>query len=205
MDRCKNYLLIFLLLLILPEAPVFSQTSNTFNQRDDTYTLLGLKRAKQDFETAKTEYELQVNLFEKGLINKIELDKAKNRFIDAEVNFQQSLLAVIFEDQYVTVSEAVKYQAADGTKRAKITLKNTSGGSAEFQKLIEVDDDLFRSLQPDVIPNVYVSLLNDDQAIISQPYEAKIPELIYGKPVELDFALLQDLDQVNVSMIYSKR
>lgn len=183
-------------------STISAQTSNNFNQRDDTYTLLGLKRAKQSFETARSAYERQKTLFHKGLINDVELERAKNGFVDAEVNYQQSLLAVIFEAQYVTVSQAIKYQGENGEKRVRVTLMNTSGGSAEFQKMIQVDDQLFRTLQPGVIPNVYISILNNDLAIVSQPYESKIEELVYGYPVELDFKMLQDLDQVNISIIY---
>jgi len=189
-------------LLTASAVTLSAQTSNNFNQRDDTYTLLGLKRAKQSFETARSEFDRQKELFARGLINELELQKSKNVYVDAEVNYQQSLLAVIFEAQYVTLTRAIKYQGPEGDKRVKITLMNTSGGSAEFQKLIKVDDELFRSLQPGVIPNVYVSLLNNELAIVSQPYEAKIEELVYGKPVELDFRMLQDLDQVNISIIY---
>lgn len=201
MKSLLRYILLVISLLAFV-APAFSQTGTTFNQRDDKYTLLGLKRAKQAYETTKAELERQQTLFDKNLINKVDLEIVRNRFIDAEVNYQQSLLAVLFEDQYITISKAVKYQADDGAKHARLTLTNTSGGTAEFKKLINVDDQLFRSLQPDVIPNVYVSILNDDQAIISHPYEAKIDELVYGRPMELDFTLLQDLDQVTVSMIY---
>lgn len=202
MKRLPLINLITFLFVIMTAVTAFSQTSNTFNQRDDKYTLLGLKRAKQDYETAKVEYEMEQALFDKNLSNQVSLDRARNRYIDAEVNYQQSLLAVLFEDQYITISKAIKYQAKDGTKHARVTLANTSGGTAEFQKLINVDDKLFRSLQPDVIPNIYISILNDDKAIISQPYEAKIDELTYGNPKTIDFALLQDLDQVNISMIY---
>lgn len=198
----SHRLLLTFLIFLLTSVSLLGQTTNNFNQRDDTYTLLGLKRAKQAFETAKMEFERKQQLFDRKMISSVELETARNWYIDAEVNYQQSLLAVIFEDQYITISKAVKYQAADGTKHVRITFSNTSGGSAEFKKLVNVDDQLFRSLQPDVIPNVYISILNDDKAIISQPYEAKILELIYGEPTEIDFVLLQDLDQVNVSMIY---
>ncbi len=191
------------IIIVLVALSSFAQTSNTFNQRDDTFTLLGLKRAKADFEAVKAEYEREQELFNKGLVDKVALENVKNRYVYAEVNYQQSLLTVLFEDQYISITKAVKYQGEDGHKHARITFANTSGGSAEFQKLINVEDELFRSLQPDIIPNVYISILNDNQAIISQPYESKIPKLFYGKPVELDFVLLQDLDQVNVSMIYS--
>ena len=79
---------------------------------------------------------------------------------------------------------------------------NTSG-SAEFKKLIQVEDDLFKALQPDVINDIYISLLNDDNAIISQPYEIKVEKLFFGKPIEIDFALLQDLDMLTVNLVYS--
>jgi hypothetical protein len=188
----------FICLAAVAQAQVY----NPFNQRDDTYTLLGLKRAQQAYETAKAEFERQGALFERGLISDVELERARNSFTDAEVNFQQSLLAVLFEEQYITITKAIKYQADDGSKRVRLTVANTSTGSAEFQKLVNIDDELFRSLQPDVIPNVYVSILNDVNAIISQPYEQKIPRLRSGEPVDLDFALLQELDAVTVFMIY---
>lgn len=184
-------------------ADVFSQGATAaFNQRDDKYRLLGLKRAKEMFEVARAEYDRQKELFERQLITSQELDLARSRFSDAEVNYQQSLLAVLFEEQYVSVSSAVKYYAKDGARHVRLTLANTSGGGAEFRKLINIDDELFRSLQPDVIPNVYTSLMNDEGAIVSQPYEAKLAELKHGEPQTVDFTLLQDLDAVTVYLIY---
>jgi hypothetical protein len=179
-----------------------AQTYNSFNQRDDQYRLLGLKRAKEAYEVAKAEYERQEKLFEKHLISQTELDRAKNVYSDAEVNFQQSLLAVLFEKQFISVQGAVKYHADDGTRHVRLTLANTSGGGEEFRKLLNIDDELFSSLQPDVIQDCYVSILNDDRAIISQPYEIKISELHYGHPQTIDFTLLQDLDAVTVDIIY---
>jgi len=82
-------------------------------------------------------------MFQKGLISQTELDRSKNAFADAEVNYQQSLLAVLFEQQYVTVDRAMKYQAADGNKRVKLTVANASGGGEEFQKLVGIEDKLF--------------------------------------------------------------
>ena len=174
---------------------------NSFNQRDDKYRLLGLRRAKEYFEVTRKEVERQQTLFDKGLISQVELDRSKNAFADAEVNYQQSLLAVLFEQQFITVDRAVKYQAEDGSKRVRLSLANASGGG-EFQKLIGIDDKLFRSLQPDVINNIYVSLYNQDGAIISQPYESKIDRLQFGKPRTVEFTLLQDLDAVTVNLLY---
>jgi len=187
--------------IILCFAPASAQY-NSFNQRDDKYRLLGLKRSKEYYEVTKNEFARQKSLFEKGLISQTEFDKSKNAVADAEVNYQQSLLAVLFEQQYVSIVHAVKYQAPNGAKRVKLTVSNASGGGEEFQKLVGIEDKLFRSLQPDLIHNVYIAIYNNDGAIISQPYEAKIENLRAGKPQEVDFALLQDLDAVTVNIIY---
>jgi hypothetical protein len=175
---------------------------NSFNQRDDKYRLLGLKRAREYYETTKKEFDRQKTLFQKGLISQGDFDRAQNTVADAEVNYQQSLLSVLFEQQFVSIEHAVKYQASDGSKRVKLTLENASGSGEEFQKLVGIEDKLFRSLQPDLISTLYVSIYNNDGAIISQPYERKIVDLRSGKPQQVDFALLQDLDAVTVNIIY---
>jgi len=194
--------LIFLIILLM--TPWLSgQVGSVFNQRDDTYKLLGLKRSKEIYETARKDFERQKELYDRNLISNLELDRAKTTLADAEVNYQQSLLAVLFEKQYITITEAMKYHGQNGSRRVKLTLVNASGGTAEFQKLLNVDDELFRSLQPDIINNIYVSLLNDDGTIISQPYEIKIDQLQFGHPRQIDFRLLEDLDVVTVFFVYS--
>ena len=189
--------------LLVTPGEVRSQGSSFFNQRDDQYRLLGLKRAKENYEVARQAFDRQQDLFNSQLISATELDQARRDYSEAEVNYQQSLLAVLFEEQYITVSEAVKYQASDGRKHVRLTLANTSGGTEEFRQLIGSDDQLFRSLQPDVTHNIYVSLLNEDNAIISQPYEAKIDELRFGEPRRIDFTMLQDVDAVTVFLVYA--
>jgi hypothetical protein len=193
--------LLFLTILNLMLGFV-SQAQVNYNQRDDKYRLLGLKRAKEVYETARRDFDRQQDLFAKGLISQAELDRGKSVFADAEVNYQQSLLAVLFEAQYVSVARAVKFKTQEGANHVRLQIVNTSGGGAEFQKLLNIDEALFRTLQPEVINNVYVSITNDQGAIISQPFEAKITELHYGQPHQLDFKLLQDLDVVTVSLIY---
>lgn len=200
----RNTTLLFLIALwLLPfTAPVKGQSGTFFNQRDDTYPLLGLRRAKEAYDTQRDEYERQKGLFDKQLISEAALDQAFRNFSEAEVNFQQSLLAVIFEQQYIVVSRAVKYQKENGRKGVRLTLENASRGSGEYEKLVGIDDSLFQMLKPDIVNNIYISLLNDENAIISQPYEKKIDQLVYGKPATVYFELLQELDAVTVSLIY---
>ncbi len=202
MIKSRLKILLFIMLLGFSCQASFGQAYSTFNERDDQYRLLGLKRAKESYEVARAEYERQKELFDKRLISQTELDQARGVFSDAEVNYQQSLLAVLFEKQFISVQSAVKYHAPDGSRHVRLTMANTSGGSEEFQKMLKIDDELFRSLQPNIIHNTYVSLMNDDNAIVSQPYEAKITELRYSQPQTIDFRLLQDLDAVTVFVIY---
>jgi uncharacterized membrane protein len=192
----------FLLAVTLLLAAALSSAQVNYNQRDDKYRVLGLKRAKEAYETARKDYEREQELFHRQLVSQAELERSHNIFADAEVNYQQSLLAVIFEQQFVSVARAVKYQSRQGVNHVRVTLANTSGQTAEVRKLVNIDDALFRSLQPDVVDNVYVSLSNADGAIISQPYETKIPRLRYGEPATVDFTLLQEVDAVTVNLIY---
>ena len=196
------YLLLFLMGfgLLLPTSGIAQ--SPFPNARDDSYPLLGLKRAKSAYETAENALNRQKDLFEKGLISPEEYENAVNTFEDAEVNYQQSLLVLLFEQQFVSIKKAIKSQDDDGKKRVRVTLENTSSASAEFAQVVNMEDELFRSLQPDVIHNIYVSLSNDDGAIISSPYEIKLEELRSGNPETVDFELLQDLDEVTVNIIY---
>ncbi len=198
----KSILICFVLAGLLLPCAVIAQQGTFFNERDNQYLLLGLKRAKVSYDVSKSELARQQELFEQDLISETTLDRSKINYIEAEVNYQQQMLAVLFEAQYVTVQSAVKYQGEGTEKRVRLVIANAAAGGAEFEQLIEFEDELWKSLQPDIIHNVYVSLLNDDDAIIGLPYEVKVDELHYGDPAELDFALLIDADVLSVNIIY---
>ncbi|MDA8019942.1 MAG: NEW3 domain-containing protein [Thermoanaerobaculia bacterium] len=182
------------------------QASGTyFNQRDDQYTLLGLKRAQEAFQLAQADFARSRELFEANLLPVAEFDRAKRGLSEAEVNYQQSILATLFENQYVAVTSAVKLRARDGgAKRVRLTLENTSGGGAEIGHLLDVDPELYERLRPEVVHDVYVALANDEGAVVSRPYEAKLEELRFGSPKSLEFDLLQDLDAVTVLITYGR-
>ena len=197
-----TFILLFLLGFGLLIPATISAQSPFPNARDDSYPLLGLKRAKSAYETAQNELHRKQGLFEKNLLSPEEFESAMFAFEDAEVNYQQSLLVLLFEQQFVSIKKAIKSQDESGKKRVRVTLENTSGATAEFAQVVNMEDDLFRSLQPDVIHNIYVSLSNDEQAIISAPYEIKLAELRSGQPTTVEFEMLQDLDEVTVNIIY---
>ncbi|TFH65215.1 MAG: hypothetical protein E4G91_03300, partial [Candidatus Zixiibacteriota bacterium] len=98
-----------IVILLLIQTAILAQSSSFFNQRDDKYRLLGLKRAKEAYETSRSEYERYKDMYDRQLVAAAELERVRSTYRDAEVNYQQSLLAVLFEQQYVTVASAVKY------------------------------------------------------------------------------------------------
>lgn len=182
---------------------VFAQAGSTYyNPRDETFKLLGLKRAKEGFDFAKDELNRKKTLFEEGQISQSQYDEVRKIYSSAEVDYQQQLLAILFENQYVTINNAVKYSSESGEKIVRVTLFNSSSGSAELKKLVSFDEQIFNALEPDVINNVYVSIINDEGAIIGQPYEQKIERLPANQPKELSFTLLQDLDIITVYLLY---
>lgn len=201
MARLLQLSLFVLALLILIPSESLAQSPFP-NARDDSYPLLGLKRAKSTYDRAANELARKRELWDKELISAEEFDSALNTFQDAEVNYQQSLLVLLFEQQFVSIKRALKTQGDDNVKRVRVTLENTTSATEEFAQIVNMEDELFRSLQPDEIHNIYVSLSNDDGAIISSPYEIKIDQLKSGKPVTVNFDLLQDLDEVTVNIIY---
>ena len=140
--------------LALPPPPASAQF---FNERDDKYVLLGLKRAKQAFDVARADHQRKQELFDQGILSKEELDQAARALSEAEVNYQQSLLAVVFSEQYVAVRGAVKQRDAAGRARVRLTLENTAAGGAELHQLTGVEDELFRALAPDRVRDVYGS------------------------------------------------
>lgn len=172
-----------------------------FNQRDDQFTLLGLKRAQDAYQVAKADFDRQRSLFDTGVVSGAALDSARRTLSEAEVNYQQSILASLFEQQYVSVTSAVKLRSGH-RKRVRLQLENTSGGGAEIGHLLDVDPQLYEALRPEVVHNIYVALANDDGTVVSRPYETKIQELRYGKPRTLELDLLQDLDEVTVMLTY---
>ena len=177
--------------------------NNLFNERDDSYPVLGLKRAKGEFEKAQLEYQQAQKLYERDLVSKKSLLDTKADFINAEVNYQQSLLVLLFENQFVAVKEAVKSQDTDGKKYVTLKLANTTGTPAEFKQLLSnTSDDIIQNLDMNTIYNVYISLLNEEQSIIARPYEKKIDRLVAGEPASVRFELLKDADAVTVNLIY---
>jgi hypothetical protein len=173
-----------------------------WNPNDERFKGLYLEKVQSDYRVQKEEFTRQKILRDKGLISEKEFTEAEPRFTTAQITYQQAIHALAFEQPHITIDQAIKYQGKDGKKRVKVTLRNTTGGLIAGRR-IEIED--FEGIRTDQIANVYVSLMNDQHEIISQPYEAKIATMPYNQPVTVDFLLLQDLDNVTVKSIYGDK
>jgi len=177
-----------------------------YNPMDERYKFLALKRAYSNLKKARAEFERAEQLLARGLISRAEYERVKTTYDDATITYQQCLLNLIFAKPHISIDKAIKYQTPSGEKRVELILRNTSGGSFDFQKLGFLEDSsLVSNLKLDELTDVYVSLLNDEHSIISQPYEIKIPRMVLNKPVRVDFLLLQNLDNVIVRCTYADK
>lgn len=198
----------FICSLLFPILGAIVSNAQITNVNDETYLLLALKKEKVRFEEVRNRWELRQLEFKDGLTSKEQYNRTQQEYEVAQINYQQAMLRVIFDQPYIIVEEAVKYQAKSGDKKhVKLKLTNTTGGVLDYQKLLESEGDIFtEDLMPDRINNVFVSLINiADNTIISKPYEKKIPSLEFGKSVRIDFELLRDVESVRVSMVYANR
>lgn len=194
------YLLFSFVLLAWPRVTVAQQIF--YNPNDERFKSLYLEKAESDYKVRKDEFSRQQKLYEKGLISEQDFRASENSFKNAQITYQQAILSLAFDQPHVTIDKAIKYQSKGGKKRVRITLRNTTGGLLEGRR-VQLQD--FEGIRTDQITNVYVSLLNDQHSIVSQPYETKIPRMPYNEPVIVDFLLLQDLDNVTVKSLYGDK
>ncbi len=194
--------IILFLLTILSLQVAAAQQPYFYNPNDERFKSLYLEKVQSDYKVQKEEFTRQEKLYDKRLISEREFKESEARFRTAQITYQQAILSLAFEQPHITINKAIKYQSKDGRKRVRLILRNTTGGLIEGKK-IELED--FEGIRTDQISNVYVSLLNDQKAIVSQPYEAKIQTMPYNQPISVSFLLLQDLDNVTVKTIYGDK
>jgi len=195
-----NINLLFLSVLSLQVAA--AQQPYFYNPNDERFKSLYLEKVQSDYRVQKEEFTRQQRLHQGELISDKEYRESEARFKAAQITYQQAILSLAFEQPHITIDKAIKYQSNDGRKKVRLTLRNTTGGLIEGKK-IELEE--FEGIRTDQISNVYVSLLNDQKAIISQPYEAKIPSMPYNQPISVSFLLLQDIDNVTVKTVYGDK
>ncbi len=177
-------------------------TYQEYNPNDDRFRILALQKAKKRLEQSEQEFNRAQKLFEKKYISQDEFENIKLQYENDELNFQQYMLGVIFENPYITVVKAEKYKDETGRYKVVMEIRNNSAGSYALEDdLISTLKDM--KLRPESLYNVYVSLKDESGNIISQPYEYHIPEMLSGKSYTIDFSVLKDVQAVTVSAVYA--
>jgi hypothetical protein len=195
------------LLAVLPAAAAGQVVQGTYNPRDDQYRLLGLVRAQAEYERAEAQYLRAQELAAKQLMAIHDLENARAAFERARVDYLQQSLTVVFAAPHISIERAVKSRGANGRSLVQLTLRNITSSGGESARISDfLDDELLSRLRPDEIADVYVSLKAQPGlggAIISAPYEHRIPVMRVGRATTVTFGLLRDADDVVVSINYA--
>lgn len=174
-------------------------------QEEVRFKILEVQKAYYMLDEERARFERAKDLLEKDLISQEEYNEIEAKYKTADINYTRTMLDLLYDQPHVMVEEAVKYQGADGKRRVRLTIKNTSGKSFDLASLpIPKDNEFFRDLQWRNLNNVFVSL-RLGETIISQPYEVVIPVLRYNHSQTIDFGLLRDVDEVVVSVNFADR
>lgn len=193
------------LALLLALSALAAQSRAQSAVQTEQQKLLELQRNQLNLYNAKQKLEKIKKLYEEGLETKVNLDEAEIQYRQAVVEYQRSFLALFSETPRISVLSAVKSQTADGKKQVRVVIKNTSGATLDYKSLgieapeVPVPDELkLRELR-----NIFISLKDEKNTVISEPYEAFVPALGYGEERAFTFGLLNDVDVAYVAMTYA--
>ncbi len=174
---------------------------------DEASLLLDLKKARANYDAAKQKYDNDQRLYNEKAISENEFNKSKNALLSNEVDYQKLILQLISHQSYVIVEQAVKYQAANGNRRVRITLRSASEGNAAYLEQFKEHFDVFSpEMRSGKIYNIFVSIMDmADHTIIGSPYEYHIPAMDVGGQATADFDLLKDVESLQVSLNYNNK
>lgn len=204
----KIHSCVLLLAAVALLGPAALEAQQAFNPRDDQFRTLGLVRTRAELDRAQTRYERASRLHETDVISAQELEDYRVAFERARVDYLQQSLSLSSASAHVTVERAVRRRTIDGQSEVRVTLRNTTSGG----EIVDLGDLLSAEevsrLNPSVINNVHVSLKTEPGAagtIVSQPYERRIASLDTNQLVTVDFRLLQELEELVVSVNFGDR
>lgn len=164
--------------------------------------LLDLKEAQLTLDNQKEELKRALRLREENLISEEDFSRTRTIYLKAQVHFQQALIGFLGSEMRVSVVSAVKRQAPDGARSVQVSLSYSSRNVDELAKLGMDTQDLFPLQYLREIRDVYVSLRSEGR-IISDPYERCLSSLPVGEVRQVTFAVLKDVDTLDVSVSYA--
>lgn len=167
-----------------------------------TMKLLTLKKAQLQKEKTKGDFDRSLKLKEQGLTSEQEFALVQTAYLQAQVDFQQALIAFMGSEARINVASAVKFQDAGGKKFVRVTLCYSSKELKQLDNLAIKAEDLFPVDFMKEIKDVSVSLKSEAK-IISDPYEKTISSMPLETERDVTFQLLKDVENLDVSVFYS--
>lgn len=167
-----------------------------------TMKLLTLKKAQLQKEKTKGDFDRSLKLKEQGLTSEQEFALVQTAYLQAQVDFQQALIAFMGSEARINVASAVKFQDAGGKKFVRVTLRYSSKELKQLDNLAIKAEDLFPVDFMKEIKDVSVSLKSEAK-IISDPYEKTISSMPLETERDVTFQLLKDVENLDVSVFYS--
>jgi hypothetical protein len=211
-------------------ALVTSGSAHAQMAAEEQLLYLEAKQAQVEYLTANEKWERSRRLSTDGLISAETADAERTHHSAALVAYQRALLRLIDTLPHVGIVAATKYQDDRGHKRVRLVLRNDTPllTETEFASLLRgpaagpadgSDAILGEFLAIRALTNVFVSLKDvgdilpgqsafvaaQQQIVIGKPYEARIDRLPHGGQASLDFELLQDVENVVVSIRKNSR
>ncbi len=203
----------------MPVAPEQATKTRTqlLNELNLRTAQVDLEHAKEAYERYAAEHKEAQVLFQKGIMNRKELDEAVSAYAraaqalkQAEILLEKTRLSFLANATHITIVEAKKYYDNQGRRMLDLVLKNTSNLTQAQSALSHNDPNLpsqptwqtgdqIRALLN--VENIIVSVVKET-ASISKPYEEIIPILPYGQQKKVTFELLTDVEQAGVRLQY---
>jgi len=222
----KHQLLIFSVLVLLSHHELWAQSikadpveatpSQEARTKDEHLRQIAIDKATLEMELAKQLMEKSKaelnnlrdmlkeanNIVTVQEVNRAEeeYERAKAAYEQAKLNLQRVELDSLKDAWHITIVDTRRYEAKDGREMFSITLKNSSLPVKLEESSKVLDRQIIISAQ---IDDIFVSIKDQNGAIIAQPYEVRIPSLKEGEEKPLEFELVkEEVKDVVVSLKY---
>lgn len=203
--------LIILIILAAIAAAAFSQSTGIAQQDDEQRRLLEVRRRQLELQAARRQLERSEKLAREGLLSQTDVERDRASVANAQLNYQQSVLALFDIQPRISVRSAIKSQTADGRKMVRLVIANLTPtfDDSQFKLLsnFEGAEPIPEELRTRTVNDIFVSLRDSASAqsraaTISLPYEVHIPQMKYNEAKTIDYHLLKDVDAVTVALTY---
>ncbi|MEW6212707.1 MAG: NEW3 domain-containing protein [Acidobacteriota bacterium] len=206
--RAETKRLIILIFLAAIAAALFSQ-STVAQREDEQRRFLEVRRRQIELQAARRQLERSEKLAREGLLSQSDVERDRAQVANAQLNYQQAVLALFDIQPRISIRSAIKSQTADGRKMVRLVIANLTPAfdDSQFKLLSNFDgaDPIPEELKTRAVNDIFVSLRDSApsrSATISLPYEVHIAQMKYNESKTIDYQLLKDVDTVTVALTY---